>query len=68
MISYILNGQDTIICLIVGLIKKDMVKMSDYYPEPKSLGRRLKVELDFSNYCNKSRFKKCNRCWYIEIC
>ena len=26
--------------------KKDMVLMREYFPEPKSLGRRVKVELD----------------------
>ena len=34
--------------------------MSGYFPEPKSLGK-VKVELDLPNYCNKNRFKKCNR-------
>ena len=32
--------------------------MSEYFPEPKSLGRRVKFELALSNYCNKNRFKK----------
>ena len=33
--------------------KKDIVKMSEYFPEPKSLGGRVKVELDLSNYSTK---------------
>ena len=36
--------------------------MSKYFPEPKSLGGRVKVELDSSNYATKPDFKKCSRC------
>ena len=32
--------------------------MSEYLPEPKSLGRRVKVELDLSNYVTKADIKK----------
>ena len=28
--------------------------MSEYFEEPKSLGGRVKVELDFSNYATKT--------------
>ena len=28
--------------------------MSEYFPEPKSSGRRVKVELDLSNYSTKT--------------
>ena len=31
--------------------------MSEYFPEPKSLGGRVKVELDLSNYVTKSDSK-----------
>ena len=31
--------------------------MSEYFPELKSLGGRVKVELDFSNYATKSDLK-----------
>ena len=31
--------------------------MSKYFPEPKSLGRRVKVELDLLNYATKSELK-----------
>ena len=31
--------------------------MSEYFPEPKSLGGRVKVELDFSNYLTKTNLK-----------
>ena len=31
--------------------------MSEYFTEPKSLGRRVKVELDLSNYITKAGLK-----------
>ena len=31
--------------------------MSEYFPEPKSFGGRLKVELDLSNYTTKADLK-----------
>ena len=31
--------------------------MSNYFPEPKSLGRELKVELDLSSYVTKAYLK-----------
>ena len=31
--------------------------MIEYFPEPKSLGRRVKVELDLSNYATKADLK-----------
>ena len=31
--------------------------MSEYFPEPKSFGRRVKVELDLSNYVTKADLK-----------
>ena len=46
-----LNGKTMI---IVGLIKR---VMSKYFPEPKSLGGRVKVELDLSNYETKADLK-----------
>ena len=32
--------------------------MTEYFPEPKSLGERMKIELDLSNYATKAGFKK----------
>ena len=32
--------------------------MSEYFPKPKSLGGRAKVELDLSNYATKADSKK----------
>ena len=31
--------------------------MSEYFPEPKSLGERVKVELDLSIYATKANLK-----------
>ena len=31
--------------------------MSEYFPQPKSLGRSMKFELDFSNYATKAVLK-----------
>ena len=31
--------------------------MSEYFPEPKPLGGRVKVELDLSNYATKTGLK-----------
>ena len=31
--------------------------MNEYFPKPKSLGGRMKVKLDLSNYATKADFK-----------
>ena len=31
--------------------------MSEYFPEPKSLGGKVKVELDLSNYATKTNLR-----------
>ena len=48
-----LNGKGTIIRLIVGSIKKDIVQLSEDFPEPKSLGGKVKLQLDLSSYATK---------------
>ena len=35
--------------------------MSECFPESKSSGGRVKVELNLSNYSTKADFKKCSR-------
>ena len=40
--------------------------MSEYFPNPKFIGERVKAELDLSNYAAKADLKKCNR--YIRFC
>ena len=32
--------------------------MSEYFPEPKSSGGRVKIELDLPNYTTKADFEK----------
>ena len=56
------NGKPTIIHLIVGLIKKETVQMTEYFPKSKSLGASVKNELNLSNYATKEDLKKHNRC------
>ena len=43
--------------LIVGLIKKNIIQMSEYFRKPKSLGGKVKVDLDLSNYVTKADLK-----------
>ena len=40
--------------------------MSEYFPEPKSSGRKVKIGLDLSNYATKAD-KECNTCLYINF-
>ena len=40
--------------------------MSKYFPEPKSLGGRVKVELDFSKHATKTDLKIADL--YITFC
>ena len=37
--------------------KKDIVYVSEHFPESKSSGGRVKIELDLSNYATKSDLK-----------
>ena len=52
-----LNGKVMIVHLIVGSINKKIVKISEYFPETKSSGKKVKVELDLSNYATKTNLK-----------
>ena len=56
-----LNRKATIVLLAVELMKKkhslNEKVMSEYFPEPKSLGGRVKVELDLSNYATKTNLR-----------
>ena len=52
-----LNEKAAIVLLIVGLIKKDIMQMSEYFLTPISFGRRVKIELDLSNYATKAGLK-----------
>ena len=47
-----------IILLIVGLIKKTLYKMSQYFPNPyKPFGGDINVTVDLSNYATKDDIK-----------
>ena len=37
--------------------KRNILWMSEYFPEPKSFGERVKVELELSNYAVKADLK-----------
>ena len=52
-----LNGKATIVLLMAGLTKKDIIYMSEYFSEPKSSGGKVKVELDLSSYTTKADLK-----------
>ena len=54
-----LNGKDTIICLIVELTKKrPHIKTSQYFPKPfRSFEGNIKVKVDLSNYTTKTDLK-----------
>ena len=58
MINYKQNGKAMIIHLIVGLIKKILYKMSQYFPKPyESFVRNINVKVDLSNYATKADIK-----------
>ena len=69
------NGKDTIINLIVGLIKKKQpwmqlhcIKMSQYFPKPfRSFGGNINVKVDLSNYATKTDLKNVTR-WDFKFC
>ena len=47
-----------IILLIVGLIKKTLYKMSQYFPKPyESFGGDINVKIELSNYATKDDIK-----------
>ena len=49
------NGKAIIIHLIVGLIKKILYEMSQYFPKPcEPFGEDINVKVDLSNYARKS--------------
>ena len=53
-----LNGKAMIIHSVVGLIKKTLYKMSQYFSKPyKSFGGNINVKVDLSNYAVKTDLK-----------
>ena len=52
------NEKGMIIVLIVGLIKRSHIKMSQYFPKSfRSFGRNINVKVDLSNYVTKTDLK-----------
>ena len=53
------NGKGMIIHLIVGLIKRSHIKMSQYFPKPfnSHFGDSIKVKTDLSHYATKTDIK-----------
>ena len=52
------NGKDMIIHFIVGLIKRTLYKMSQYFPKTyEPFGRDIDVRVDLSNYATKTDLK-----------
>ena len=60
------HGKDIKIILIVGLMKKTLYKMRQYFPKPyKNFGVNVKVELELFNYATKTDLKNATEKWYI---
>ena len=59
MTNYMSNGKDIIIHLTVGLIKRYLLKMSQYFPKPFSshFSDSIKVKIDLTNYATKNDIK-----------
>ena len=52
------NEKVMIIVLIVGLIKRSHIKMSQYFPKPfRSFGGNISVKVDLSNYATETDLK-----------
>ena len=54
--NYMSNGKIMILRLIEGLIKRSLIKMSQYFPKPfnSHCGDSIKVKSDLSNYATKT--------------
>ena len=53
-----LNGKVMTIHLIIGLIKKTLYKMSQYFPKPYELFRKnINIKVNLSNYATKGNLK-----------
>ena len=55
--KYMSNGKDMITHLIVGLIKRTLYKISQYFPRYSCFEGNVKVELDLSSYATKTDLK-----------
>ena len=58
VISCMSNRKDTMIRLIVGLIKRPHIKMRRYFPKPfRSFGGNINVKVSLSSYATKTDLK-----------
>ena len=57
-----LNGKAKIVLIIVGLIKKTYIN-EWVFSRTKIFWKKSESWIKFIKLCNKSRFKKRNRCW-----
>ena len=58
VINCMTNEKETIIHLIVGLIKKTFLKISEYFPRPfRSFRENINVKDDLLNYATKTDLK-----------
>ena len=59
MINCMSNEKDMIIVLIVGLIKRRCIKMTQYFPKPfnSHFSDSVKVKIDLSNYATRTDLK-----------
>ena len=51
------NGKGMTIHLIVGLIKRTLYEMDEYFPKPSSDCENIKIKVDLSNYATKTDIK-----------
>ena len=52
-----LNEKARIFLLVNGLIRKDIIQMSEYFPKPKYSGGRVKIQSDLPNIATKKKKK-----------
>ena len=63
------NGKVIIIHLIVGLIKKTLYKMSQYFPKPyEPFGGDINVKVDLSDYATKADIKNISHVGTLQFC
>ena len=58
VMNYMSNGKDMIIHSIVGLIKRYLIKMSEYFPKPQSHEENIKVKIDLSVIMRQKKILK----------
>ena len=52
------NGKGMIVVLMIGLIERSCIKMSQYFPKPfRIFGGNINVKVDLSSYVTKTDLK-----------